>query len=170
MMVATALMPLAASAQTVTIARGEAVTLTIAGDGSARVAGRAETEPTSYETAASAEFQRGDYDQAMGPNAMTMGRSGAGALAPTPAPGKIVLRFVRTPGKDASLLSIQNGYGDALVYRAAIRADERTTATDVCTVIPGKIGNEFWPYPIAALDLSAFRLVPWHDGDPVKCE
>lgn len=160
----------AAAAQTVAIARGETVTVTIVDDGTARATDRAPIGPDSYETANSAAFLRGDYDQAVGGKSMAIGPDGAGAPAPTPLPGKLVFRFVRTPGRDASLLSIRNGYGGALIYRAAIRYGDGVRPTDVCLVMPGKIGNEFWPYPIGALDLSGLRLVPWRPGDPVKCE
>ncbi len=160
--------PAAASAQTVTIKRGETVTLTV-DDNGAREAERADTAPTNFEIVSSAEAQRGDYDQAIGPNVQAMGPDGSGALAPKPAPGKIVLRFIRTPGKDQSLLSIQNGYDRAFVYRAVMHVGKDSQPTDVCLVIPGKLGNEFWPFAIDALDLSELRLVAWKPGDPVPC-
>ena len=160
--------PAVASAQTVTIKRGEAVTVTV-DDNGAREAERADIAPTNFEIVSSTEAQRGDYDQAIGPNVQAIGSDGSGALAPKPAPGKIVLRFIRTPGKDQSLLSIQNGYDRALVYRAAMRVGASTRPTDVCLVIPGKLGIEHWPFAIDALDLSDLRLVAWKPGDPVQC-
>lgn len=162
------LAPVAATAQSVTIKRGESVTLTV-DDAGTKVIDRAEAVPTNFEIANSAEAQRGDYDQAIGPNFQAMGSNGSGALAPKPEPGKIVLRFIRTPGKDQSLLIIQNGYDQALVYRAVMHVGKNNEPTDVCLVIPGKLGVEHWPFAIDALDLSSLRLVVWKPGDPVPC-
>ncbi|MGN6819217.1 MAG: hypothetical protein ACTHJR_11175 [Sphingomonas sp.] len=162
------LAPVAAMAQTVTIKRGETVTLAV-DDTGPRVVERAATAPTNFEIVGSAEAQRGDYDQAVGPNFQPMGKTGAGALAPKPEAGKIVLRFIRTPGKDQSLLSIQNGYDQALVYRAVMHVGKDAQPTDVCLVAPGKLGIEHWPFAIDTLDLSDLRLVAWKAGDPVPC-
>lgn len=162
-------MPIAAQAQTVTIKRGETVTLTIADDGSIRVVDKAEAAPNNFEIVGSAEVQRGDYDQAVGPKAQAVGPTGSGALAPTPPTDRLVLRFVRTPEKDQSMLSIQNGYGRALTYRAVMHVGKGQQATDVCTVIPGKIGIESWPFAIDALDLSDIKLVAWKPEDGVVC-
>jgi len=162
------LAPAAANAQALSIKRGETVTLAV-DDKGARVVERADTVPTNFEIAGSAEAQRGDYDQAIGPNVEVMARSGSGALAPRPAPDKIVLRFIRTPGKDQSMLSIHNGYDRALVYRAVMHVGKDGRPTDVCLVAPGKLGVEHWPFAIDALDLSEMRLVVWKPGDPVPC-
>jgi hypothetical protein len=163
------LAPVTAAAQTVMIKRGETVTVAIDEKG-AREVDRAETVPTNFEIVGAAEAQRGDYDQATGPNFKAMGgNTGSAALAPKPEPGKIVLRFIRTPGKDQSLLSIQNGYGQALVYRAAMHVGKNSQPTDVCLVLPGKLGIEHWPFAIDALDLSDLRLVAWKPGDPIPC-
>lgn len=166
--VALMLAPVVASAQTVTIRRGEAVTVVVDDQGT-RVVDRADTTPSDFEGARSAEAERGDYAQATGPNFKVLRQAGSGALAPKPAPDKIVLRFIRTPGKDQSLLSIQNGYDRALIYRAAMRVGKDSRPTDVCLVMPGKFGVEHWPFAIDALDLSALRLVAWKPGDPVTC-
>ena len=168
MAVVLVLAPVAAAAQTVTIRRGETVTLAI-DDKGATVVERADTVPTNFEIVGSAEAQRGDYDQAIGPNTQPMGKTGSGALAPKLEPGKIVLRFIRTPGKDQSLLSLQNGYGQALVYRAVMHVGKELQPTDVCLVMPGKLGIEHWPFAIDALDLSELRLVAWQTGDPIPC-
>lgn len=162
------LAPAAANAQALTIKRGETATLTV-DDNGARVVERADTVPSNFEIAGSAEAQRGDYDQAVGPNVKAMGQTGSGALAPKPVPDKIVLRFIQTPGKDQSMLSVQNGYGRALVYRAVMHMGKTSQPTDVCLVIPGKLGIEHWPFAIDALDLSELRLVAWKPGDPVPC-
>ena len=168
MAVALLLAPVAVSAQAVTIKRGETVTVQI-DDKGVREIDRAVTEPTNFEIVGSAEAQRGDYAQAIGPNTKAMASTGSGALAPKPEPGKIVLRFIRTPGKDQSLLSIQNGYDQALAYRAVMHLGNNSTPTDVCVVLPRKVGVEHWPFAIDALDLSDLRLVAWKTGDPVTC-
>lgn len=162
------LAPVAATAQTLTIKRGEAVTLTMDDKGT-QVVDRGDVAPSNFEIVYSAEVQRGDYAEATGPNVLPANPDGSGALAPKPEPGKIVLHFIRTPGKDQSLLSIQNGYDQALVYRAVMHVGTKSAPTDVCLVIPGKIGTEHWPFAIDALDLSELHLVAWKAGDPIPC-
>lgn len=163
--------PATAGAQTVKIARGDTVTLIMGDDDALHVNDTAKTEANPYEVNATVEFQRGDYAAAIGANSLPMtADSGAGVLAPTPARGKVVLRFVRSPNKDDSLLSIQNGLGVAIAYRATMTIGGKSQATDVCLVPPGKLGNEYWPHRIDTLALSDFRLVPWSAGDGVKCE
>lgn len=170
MAVAATAMPLAAEAQSVTIERGEQVTLTVEDSNVTTVVERAKTIPNDYEAAASVEYQRGDYTSAIGAKSLSMGRSASSGLAPTPAPNKLVLRFTRSPNKDQSLLSVQNGYDRALVYRAIMHLAGGQQATDVCVVPPGANGNEYWPDPIDKLVLSDFRLVRWSEGDKVTCE
>jgi hypothetical protein len=171
MAVAVLAMPAAAGAQSVKIARGETVTLIMGDDDALHATEITKTDATAYEASATAEFRRGDYDAALGANSLPMAAdSRAGALAPRPARGKVVLRFVRSPGKDDSLLSIQNGLGVAVAYRATMTIDGKSQPTDVCIVPPGRLGNEYWPHPIDSLDLANFRLVPWSEGDGVKCE
>lgn len=161
--------PALADAPTVTIARGEAVTLIVGDDDAPHQAERDAIAINDYETAAAVEFQRGDYNAAIGAKSLSMGRVGAGAIAPVPPPGKLVLRFVRTPDKDQSLLSIQNGLGRAFAYHATMVIHGKRIVTDVCVVPPGKIGNEFWPDPLDSLELSDIRLVAWGGGDRVTC-
>ena len=171
MAVAVLAMPAAVGAQTVTVKRGETVTLLMGDDDALHATETATIDANPYETNISAEFQRGDYDAAMGANSLPMAAdSRSGALAPTPARGKVVLRFVRSQNKDDSLLSIQNGLGAALVYRATMTVNGKARPTDVCLVPPGRIANEYWPHSIDALELANFRLVPWSAGDGVKCE
>ena len=170
-LLAVAVAPIAAAAQTVTVKRGEMTTLVMGDDDVLHVAAEAAVAANPYESKIALEFQRGDYDAAIGANSLPMANdSAAGMLAPTAKPGKLVLRFVRTPGKDASLLSIQNGFDRALAYRATMVIGGKRVATDVCLVPPGKLANEYWPHPIDALDLSQFRLVPWVAGANVVCE
>lgn len=170
-MIAAIAMPLAAAqAQTVTLKPGEAVTLVAGDDDAPHEGGRAAIIVSDYEAAVALEFQRGDYDAAVGDNSAVMKDGAAAALAEPVAPGRIVLRFVRPPGKAHALLTVANGLGRAFVYRARMTVDGKTTATDVCLVPPGKGANEYWPNAIERLELSDLRLVRWQEGDRISCE
>jgi len=159
-------LPVAAPAQTVTIARGEAVTLSQDDGGVWGVDNRGPEAIAPFEAAHAEKFRRGDFDDAVGPN----GKVTADTTNPTPARSKIKLHFVRPDGGDHSMLVIENGYDRGMVYRARMRTGGKTEPTDVCLVMPGRFGFEYWPYPIDALELSDIRLVPWQDGNPIRCE
>jgi hypothetical protein len=83
---------------------------------------------------------------------------------------RLVLRDVAGKTPHDTLLAIGNGYEGALRYRAVMRRGERSAATDVCLVMPGKPGYEHWPYQIDRLDLTDVRLVPWKQEDGLTCE
>ena len=68
------------------------------------------------------------------------------------------------------LLGLENGYEGALRYHAVFHKGDRAQSTDVCIVLPRKRGFEEWPYFFDRIELSDFRLIPWHDGDAVPCE
>jgi hypothetical protein len=111
----------------------------------------------------------------------------AGVLPPTPVmpddvpaeppkarPHIVQITFRRVPGlrpgsEDHSLLTLLNGYDSAFRYRAVMHGNGRTVQTDVCEIMPGKGGNEHWPYPIEQLDLSDLRLEAWQEGQ-LRCE
>jgi hypothetical protein len=164
-------MPIAAQAQSVTIARGEAVTLSLdeAGTTTREIERKPDPQASAFETAASAKFTAGAFDGATGANGQAMTDAQMGAAAPRAQPNTIALHFLRTLGKDQSLLVITNGYDRGMVYRATMRVKGQSRATDVCLVMPGKIGLEHWPFPIEALNLSDMKLVPWKPEDGIAC-
>jgi hypothetical protein len=83
-------------------------------------------------------------------------------------PGQVAVRFMAIAGRHA-LLVVENGYDQALVYRARMSRNGQTRSTDVC-VVPPRLGSyEHWPHPIERLTLSDFRLVPWREGQEVTC-
>ncbi|THD36138.1 MAG: hypothetical protein E7773_09425 [Sphingomonas sp.] len=166
------MLPMNAMAQTVTVNRGEAVTFTIDEDGKAapRVVDRKPaTDMTEFEKATSAKFVSGAFDNATGNNPQPMTDAQMGMVSPKAAPNTVDLHFVRTAGKDASLLVVINGYDRGMIYRATMRRGDKAEPTDVCLVMPGKIGNEYWPYPLDSIELSDIRLVPWKPADGVPC-
>jgi len=162
-----------AQAQSVTIARGEAVTLALdEADGKTtprEIDRKPAPDASVFETAVSAKFGGGALNNATGANGQPLTDAQIGAASPKAAPNTIALHFLRTPGKDQSLLVIANGYDRGMVYRATMRVKGQAQATDVCVVMPGKVGLEHWPYAIDALALSDFRLVPWKPEDGIVC-
>jgi hypothetical protein len=97
---------------------------------------------------------------------------GGGASPPPPVrPGSIRFTLRDLPGKSPhdAVLVVENGYAQGLRYRAVMRRGDRSAATDVCLVMPGKRSYEHWPYQIDRLDLSDLTLVPWKPEDGLPC-
>ncbi|HEX4695118.1 hypothetical protein [Sphingomonas sp.] len=168
-----AAIPIAAQAQSVTIARGEAVTLALdEADGKTtphEIDRKPAPDASVFETAAAAKFASGAFDKAVGANGQPMSDAEIGAASPKAAPNTLQLHFFRTPLKDQSLLIIVNGFDRGMVYRATMRVKGQSQATDVCLVMPGKVGMEDWPFAIDSLDVSDFKLVPWKPEDGIVC-
>jgi hypothetical protein len=89
--------------------------------------------------------------------------------SPDPIPqGQIRIRFLSIADRHA-LLVVENGHGLALSYRAQMTTDGETRPTDVCIVLPQRPSYEYWPHPIARIELSDFRFLRWDPGRPVPC-
>lgn len=124
---------------------------------------------TPFEQRAAGHLGSGHYDWASGPTAAPMT---AHPDDPPPAPVRanaVRIRFMAVPGRNETLLVIENGYDRAFVYRALITVRGRTEATDVCLVRPGLRGIEHWPYAIERIEIYEVTLQPWQDGDRVSC-
>jgi len=106
-----------------------------------------------------------------GPNAAMFGARGS---KPRPvAQGVVRISLLAVKGRDGkpeTLLVLENGYDQAMRYRATMTSGERSVVTDVCSVLPGLRGYEHWPYPIDRIDLSSIRLEPYRTGTPPICE
>lgn len=149
------LMPGAAWAQGFPVAMGQELTITL-GDAPA-VTGMAVAAPNAFEIAVGKQFMRGDHDEAIGPAFKPM----RGAT-PEVMPGMLRVRLTPVAGKKpGSLLVFANGYDRALAYRAQIKVRGKEQPTDVCIVMPGKTGIEYWPYEVELIRLGDLRLEPW---------
>jgi len=93
-----------------------------------------------------------------------------GQMPPPPpiAPGEIRMRLHDVAGQH-TLLVIENGYDQALIFHARMTRGARSQATDVCLVVPNNRSFEHWPEPLDALELSQLVQVSWRPGDPVPC-
>jgi hypothetical protein len=85
--------------------------------------------------------------------------------------GILQITFRHVPGlyrgtTEHSLLSLRNGYSQGLRYRAKMRVHGRVTPTDVCAVMPERLGTEHWPYSIEELDLEDFRFESFDETNP----
>jgi len=152
-----------------TVGLGESVLARIEGGGVRVIERTPAGALTPFEQRAAGQLGSGDYDWASGPTAAPMT---AHPDDPPPAPvqaGAVRIRFMPVPGKNETLLSIENGYDRAFVYRALITVRGRAQATDVCLVRPRLRGIEHWPYVIERLEIYEVTLAPWQDGDPVSC-
>jgi hypothetical protein len=109
--------------------------------------------------------------EAMGPNSVSLPNNGV-AAAPLAAGIIRISMFAVTErdGYPGTLLVLENGYGQALRYRASMVRGRRSAPTDVCTVPPRLRGYEHWPYHIDRLDLTGFELVPYPEGTAPVCE
>ena len=94
----------------------------------------------------------------------------ADQMPPPPpiVPGEIRMRLHDIAGQHTMLI-IENGYDRALIFHARMTSGDRSTATDVCLVVPNNRSFEHWPHPIDRLELSQLVQVDWRQGDPVPC-
>ena len=157
---------LPASAQ-VRVAIGEEVVFALGGAAEQSVR-RTPAEANAFETFIGAKFAGGQFKEATGASGVGMRDQPEKPPAPRAEAAKIRVRFTPTP-QGHSLLVIENGYDQGLIYRATITARGRTAPTDVCLVMPGKAGVEHWPFEIASIELTDFRLVAWKPGDRAPC-
>jgi hypothetical protein len=178
MVLAALLVPAVALAQPaakVQIDAGQSVTLRIGGDGAATIDGRSPVGPlTDMETG----FMQQIKSVAIVPGVKSQPAIPGRTSTPPPPVARGVVRIslrsvppplAKSAGGDM-LLSIENGYDGALSYKAVLRRGDGATPTDVCIVMPLKRGFEQWPYPFDRIELSGFRLIPWHEGDSISCE
>lgn len=77
----------------------------------------------------------------------------------------IRLSFKQMAGAPGMMLVVENGYGRALAYHAAMITMQDVKPTDVCQVGPKLSSYENWPQAFPILDLSGFQLI---DADPSK--
>lgn len=69
------------------------------------------------------------------------------------------VRFTFSDMGGMRMLSAENGYGRAFVYRARMFAGRRSANTSICPVMPGIMTMESWGDPIDRLALREPRLV-----------
>lgn len=149
---------------------GEAVTLVIDDGGRILVDERSKAKLSKFDKASTDRLLRSGSDYPTGPNVAYLMPGEPGVPNPKAvAPAQILVKFAEYPAGHR-MLFIENGYDRALTYRARIGAGDKSAATDVCTVLPLKRGQEHWPYRIDTIELSQLKLIPWKEGDAVTCE
>lgn len=153
----------------VTLAPGESVTVRIDDGGVIGAPERGRAEWTPYDIAAARHLSGIPTPGSAVPYATPLPRGGGIPAEPAVEPGRLQFKFLSIAGRH-SLLAIENGYAQALAYRARMTRGDQTRTTDVCIVIPGRHGYEHWPHTIDRLELSDFRFVAWRPGDPVPCQ
>jgi hypothetical protein len=157
--------------ESISLVPGETVTVMIDDGERPNVTARGPAPPLNeYQRELVRAYRSGAYDYAVGPVSAPVRNSDTQAAPPPIARGGIRITFVALDGGQLSWLTIENGYGRALSYNAVMHGDRRSAHTDVCQVRPGLRGFEWWPHPIARLELSQLRLVPWVEGQPPLCE
>jgi hypothetical protein len=148
---------------------GQAATLRIDPAGAVTVADGGAAALSAYDRRA-LELTTGlTLEEASGPNAVAFNAEQHGMAAPPIAPGAVRILFARLDNGQ-SLLVLENGYDQALVYRARIHIGGRSVPTDVCTALPGLRGYEHWPDRIDRIELTGVRLEPWPEGQRPRCE
>lgn len=78
------------------------------------------------------------------------------------------VRFTFSDMGGMRMLSAENGYDRAFVYRARMFAGRRSANTSICPVMPRIMGMESWGDPINRLELREPRLV--EPGASMACE
>jgi hypothetical protein len=161
MMAAAMLAAIPAQAQEVTLEPAQGVTLHVGTDGAVQADATGHAEVLPFD---GAFLKQVEAAYASGQELFTS----TAQDAPPIAREALTLRFIVLDGK-ATMLALENGYDEGLVYRATIEVKGRSQPTDVCLVLPGKRGYEHWPYAITKITLHHFSRVHWSDGDPLPC-
>ena len=78
------------------------------------------------------------------------------------------VRFTFSNMAGQKMLSVENGYDRAFVYRARIFVRGRSANTSICPVMPRITGMEIWGDPIDRLELREPRL--FEAGPSMTCE
>jgi hypothetical protein len=147
---------------------GDAVSLRVDASGAVAVSPREPASWTAFDVAAARHLSGLPVPKAAVPYGAPLPDNGT-IPAPDPIePGMIRVKFLSIAGRH-SLLVLQNGYDQAIVYRARMTHGGRTTPTDVCLVIPHRHGFEHWAFLIDRLEIYDLRFVAWRAGDPVPC-
>ena len=157
----------AQAAEPITLRPGEAVTVLIDDGGRVTTAANKPALPMSAYDRAAVEDLLVNHPEAYGVSSAVLD---AGEPPPI-ASGEVRISLRILPGKEeATLLILENGYGQGFKYRAAMRQNGRSQPTDVCVVRPWHRSYEHWPYRIDRLDLSGLILVPLRPDQPATCE
>jgi len=154
---------------TVELAPGQAATLTVGGKGAIRVVQRGRGEWTPHDLAAARHLVGQPIPDAPVPTAEALPDGPGAPQAPPVEPGRVKLRFMSVADRHM-LLIVENGYGQALLYRARMLRGGNSRPTDVCVVLPANRSYEHWPHMIERIQLSDFALVAWNEGDRPTCE
>jgi len=162
--------PLAAqkTPSAVALEPGDAVTIRTDASGAMMVSQRGTAEWTPFDIAAARHLSGLPTPDGPVPYASPIPHDEAGPAVPEIEPDRVRLKFLSIAGRH-SLLVVQNGYDQAIAYRARMTRDGRTTPTDVCLVIPRRHGFEHWPHPIERLEIYDMRVIAWHEGDLSPC-
>ena len=88
--------------------------------------------------------------------------------APTILPNQVQYKFVEYPNGQR-LLAVENGYNQALAYRARLHSGDHSDKTTVCMVAPHKRTIEHWPWAVDWIELREIHLVEWFPGDKLPC-
>ena len=146
---------------------GQAASLSVGGKGETRVISRGRGEWTRHDLAAAEHL----VGQPIPDAPVAYGSSLPDGLpqAPPVERGVVKLRFMSVAGQHM-LLIVENGYGQALAYRAQMTRAGQTRPTDVCIVLPANRSYEHWPHTIDRIALSDFALVAWNEGQAPTCE
>jgi hypothetical protein len=155
------------------IPAGMSITMTVDTDTAkpAKVTGVGRATLSDADRAIAAKFTGGEYNWAQGPKSAVIesGVDGVPPLAEVQR-GQVKFSFLLLQPPGHSLLIVENGYVEAIAYRAKITVKGKETATDVCIVIPQKRAYEHWPYEIEQIEVIAPARRGWSERDGVKCE
>jgi len=161
--------PALAQDPTIELTPGQSASLSVGGKGETRVVSRGRGEWTPHDLVAARHLAGQPIPDAPVPTADALPSPAGGPEVPPVEPGVVKLRFMSIAGQHM-LLIVENGYGQALAYRARMTREGQTRPTDVCIVLPTNRSYEHWPLTIDRIELSAFALVPWNENEAPTCE
>ena len=140
------------------------------GTGVAELEGEKLAPPTPWVQMVARHLTSGRFDWAIGENTAAVSDNEMEIAADPVVAGEIHVAFRQIGESDHRLLIIANGYDRALTFGASIRVDGKDEHTDVCTVMPGIHGVEYWPFASDRIMLTDLRLEEWPAGAPPRCK
>ncbi|MCW3846717.1 hypothetical protein OF829_05660 [Sphingomonas sp. LB-2] len=158
-----------AAAQAIALKPGEAVTIHVTGKDSFEIVNRGPAVLNDYDKAVIREIGKGSYADA--PTDTTSPATVSDEMPDPPEirQGVVKLSLVAIPNNQFMLI-VENGYPQALKYRARLLIGDRTGFANVCLVKPVRGTYEHWPFKVDSTEIVGIELREWQQGDAQPCE
>jgi hypothetical protein len=81
---------------------------------------------------------------------------------------KIEVDFTQMKDSTMTVMTVRNGFGRQLEYKAYLLASGAERSTTICPIAPGIFSMENWPGPVLEIELADFQLTA--PGSNASCK